>query len=339
MVNILYFGNKTSAFKSSKSVLETLEPLFGDFANVSSASNKKNKLLRILSMILLFFMKFRSTDYILIDVYSTKAYIFTIIISFLSNIFKKKYILILHGGDLPKRFINNEKKMKKLFIKAYSIVAPSNYLKEFFVKKGVPVTYIPNIIELKNYPFKARTSFSPNFISIRGFDTPYNPLMILKSMSILKTDFPNFKLYFIGDETDTNFNEITKYIDKNSLSENIYILPRMSKKEWTKLSEKVDFMISTPIIDNTPVSVIEGMALGLVVISTKVGGIPYLIEEDINGVLIDSNDHLGLANSLKMLLFDDNRCKEIAINGRKKARSFDWNFIKKDWEKLLSKNK
>jgi len=332
MVNILYFGNKTSAFKSSKSVLETLEPLFGDFANVSSASNKKNKLLRLLSMLLLFFMKFRSTDYILIDVYSTKAYIFTIIISFLSNIFKKKYILILHGGDLPKRFINNEKKMKKLFIKAYSIVAPSNYLKEFFVKKGVPVTYIPNIIELKNYPFKARTSFNPNFISLRGFDTPYNPLMILKSMSILK-------LYFIGDETDTNFNEITKYIDKYSLSENIYILPRMSKKEWTKLSEKVDFMISTPIIDNTPVSVIEGMALGLVVISTKVGGIPYLIEEDINGVLIDSNDHLGLANSLKMLLFDDNLCKEIAINGRKKARFFDWHFIKKDWEKLLSTNK
>ena len=87
MVNILYFGNKTSAFKASKSVLETLEPLFGDFANVSSASNKKNKLLRLLSMILLFFMKFRSTDYILIDVYSTKAYIYTIIISFLSNIF------------------------------------------------------------------------------------------------------------------------------------------------------------------------------------------------------------------------------------------------------------
>ena len=86
------------------------------------------------------------------------------------------------------------------------------------------------------------------------------------------------------------------------------------------------------------VKIIEGMALGLVVISTKVGGIPYLIEEDINGVLIDSNDHLGLANSLKMLLFDDNRCKEIAINGRKKARSFDWDFIKKDWEKLLSKN-
>lgn len=124
-LNILYFGNKTSSYKASTSMLETLEPLFGEFAEVHSASKQKNQILRLLSMIMLFFRKGRTADYLLVDVYSTRAYIYAQTIAFLAQLFKKKYIFSLHGGNLPQRFQINESSMRNTFTKG---VIPSNVL-------------------------------------------------------------------------------------------------------------------------------------------------------------------------------------------------------------------
>ena len=337
-VKLLYFGNKTSSYKASKSMLETLEPLFGEFATVHSASHHKNQLLRLLSMITLFFRKGRTADYLLVDVYSTRAYMYAQTIALLAQIFKKKYIFILHGGNLPQRFLSHEQSMRKTFLKAHAIVAPSNYLKHFFDQQGIPTHYIPNIIELNNYPFKQRTHFAPTFLSLRGFDSPYNPIMTLKAIQLLSNDFPGLKLYFVGAKTETHYEDIIQFIAVNKMEKQVEILPKMPKSEWIKLSERADFMLSNPVIDNTPVSIIEGMALGLVIISTNVGGVPFLVEENKDAFLVPSNDHEALAAKMKEALSQPEICLEMVQTARKKAGSFDWTVVKNEWKQLLSKS-
>ena len=54
---------------------------------------------------------------------------------------------------------------------------------------------------------------------------------------------------------------------------------KLEKNEWIKISADAGIFINTSNIDNTPVSLMEAMALGLPVVSTNVGGIPYLIED------------------------------------------------------------
>ena len=332
---LLYFGNKTSSFKGTKSVLETLEPLFGEFANVRSASKHKNQLLRLLSMIFLFLFKSKKADFILIDVYSTRAYIYTSVISFLSRLFKKKYILILHGGNLPNRFIKKGKSMRKVFEKAYAVVAPSNYLKSFFDKQGIDTFHIPNVIELSNYALKEREVFNPKFISIRGFGEIYNPMMILEAIKNLKSDYPNLSLMLIGSKSESLYDKVVKFIRENDLEENVTVLDKMSTEEWVRLSEQADFMLSTPVIDNTPVSIIEGLSLGLVIVSTNVGGIPYLLNDGVDAVLVESNDHFDLTDKLKMLIQNDELCKSLTHAGREKAKSYDWNVVKESWKQIF----
>lgn len=336
--SLLYFGNKTSSFKGTKSVMETLEPLFKEFANVRSASMHKNQMLRLLSMVFLFVFKCRSADYILIDVYSTRAYVYASTISFLSRLFNKKYILVLHGGNLPNRFIKHEKSMRKVFENAYAVVAPSNYLKSFFDSHGIMTIHIPNVIELSNYSFTKREFFNPTFISIRGFGEIYNPLMILKAINSLKTEFPNLKLTLIGSQGELLYGDVLKFISENNLEKNVTVLNKMPKDEWVKLSEQSDFMLSTPTIDNMPVSIIEGMSLGLVIVSTNVGGIPYLLEDGVDSILVESDNPKDLTDKLKVLLQNVDLCKSLAIAGRKKAEMYDWNVVKESWKRTLKIN-
>ena len=77
------------------------------------------------------------------------------------------------------------------------------------------------------------------------------------------------------------------------------------------------------------------MALGLPVISTNVGGIPYLVAHEENGVLVDKNDVKGMSKAIVELFNQPARRDNLILNGRKLAETFDWNLVKKQWNEIL----
>lgn len=334
-MKITYFGNKFSSYKSSKSVLETLELLFLEFCEVKSYSSKQGKIAKFIDMVLHFFTQGLKSDKIIIDVYSTSAFYFAWILGFLSFVFKKKYILFLHGGNLPNRYEKNPQLVAFLFKNSYKIIAPSHYLKSFFETKGFKITYIPNTIEIQDYPFQQRKHIQPKFLALRGFGKPYNPLMTLKAINILKEKYPNLELLLIGNENEFYYHQVVSYIQENQLEKNVKISNKIPKKEWIKLSKNYDIMISNPIIDNTPVSILEGMALGMCVISTNVGGVPFLVENEKEVLLVDLNNEKELVNKIEFLLKNSLMCEKLSINSRKKAETFSWENIKPMWKDLL----
>lgn len=333
-MKVLYLGNKFFTYKKVKSVMETLEPLFREFCTIKTSSDKKNQFLRSVDMLYHFFRYGLKSDKIIIDVYSTRAFYFAQIFSGLSRLFKKKYILFLHGGNLPFRYQKSPRFMSKMLNSAEYIIAPSHYLQSFFQENGFEVSLIPNIIELDHYPFKPRTQLRPRILALRGFGKPYNPLMTLKAINQIKEEFPGIALLMLGNNNDYFFDEVKNFISENKLEEVVTILPKCTRDEWVSMSADYDIMISNPVIDNTPVSLIEGMALGMCVISTNVGGVPHLVDE--NQVrLINSNDQLALAKEIKILLNNNEIANQLSCSGRKKAEDFNWTKIKNKWENIL----
>ena len=85
-----------------------------------------------------------------------------------------------------------------------------------------------------------------------------------------------------------------------------------------------------------PVSVIEAMALGLPIVSTDVGGLPFLITHNEEGLLVPPNDVNAMVDAIIRLKEDINLKDKLVINGRKKVEKFDWNQVRVKWEMLLS---
>jgi glycosyltransferase involved in cell wall biosynthesis len=333
---IVYFGSKISGFKNTKASMETLEPLIAEFCEIRTFSTKKNKLSKVFDMIFNFFRHGLFSNKIIIDVFSTSAFFYALILSALSIFFNKKYILVLRGGNLPSRYLNNKKLVTFIFRNAKNVVAPSFYLKSFFEVEGFTVIYIPNFIQIEQYKFKQRYIVEPNILSLRGFDKPYNPLMTLKAINLLKEKHKTIKLLLLGNKNEYYYNDVVEYIKNYKLESYVTVLNKLPRKEWLELSENFDIMVSTPIIDNTPVSIIEGMALGMCIISTNVGGISFLLNDGEDSILVENDNEFELVNAIELLLNDNDISYSLSKKAREKASSLDWLNIKNEWHFLIA---
>ncbi|MDH7912983.1 glycosyltransferase family 4 protein [Winogradskyella sp. SYSU M77433] len=335
MKNVLYIGNALSKTGKTKSTIDTLGVHLGENYSVKIASDKSNKALRILDMVWLVITNSAKADIVLIDTYSTVNFYYALIISQLCRVFNIKYINILHGGNLESRLKNNPKLSAMIFKNAYKLVAPSNFLKSVFEHYGYKsVDYIPNTIEIEKYDYNERKIDSINLLWVRSFSEIYNPeLAVLVLEELLKKGYAA-KLTMVGPEVDGSLNETKKLATNKDLAVNF--TGKLTKEEWIKLSQKSNVFINTTNFDNTPVSVIEAMALGLPIVSTNVGGISFLINNEEEGLLVSLNNVEELVQAILKFKNNDVFRLKTTKSARLKVENFDWNKIKPLWKKLLA---
>ncbi len=333
---ILYIGNALSRKGATVTSVETLGVfLRNEGYEVIVSSSVQNKILRMLDMIKAVFFLKNQTQTVLIDTYSTTNFWYAVIIGFWCRFFKLDYIPILRGGNLPYRLKNNPSVCKRLFENAKCNIVPSQYLLRDFKDAGFTnLKYIPNTIETTKYPFIERSKIKPNLLWVRSFATLYNPIMAIKVLQALQKEYPDATLTMVGPKKDNSFDECQLFVKENNLP--VTFTGKLSKQEWMALGASHDIFISTTNFDNTPISVIEAMALGLPVVSTDVGGMPFLIQDQIDGVLTPEKDIMEFTSKLVTLLKNPTLVNTISKNGRAKAESFDWRLVKISWNEVLS---
>tara|TARA_R100000306_G_scaffold889_2_gene2404 strand:- start:56183 stop:57208 length:1026 start_codon:yes stop_codon:yes gene_type:complete len=336
--NLLYIGNKLAAKGNTLSTIESLSlKLQEEGFIVKTASSQKNMGLRMLAMIKAVFNNRKWADVVLIDTYSTLNFQYAVAVATLCRFYHIPYVPILHGGNLPSRLQKSSKQSNKLFGNALTNVAPSHYLLAAFKEEGYSnLTYIPNTIEIENYPFLFRKNIKPKLLWVRSFSEIYNPMLALYVVEgLLKNGHTNTELCMVGPDKDGSMETCKAYAKQKNLP--VTFTGGLAKKEWLQLSKDYDIFINTTHVDNTPVSVIEAMALGLPVISTHVGGIPYLLTHDETGVLVPPNSVANFVTAIERILQNPEETTAIAIKARKTVEKFDWEEVKKQWITVLQK--
>lgn len=333
--NLLYIGNKLSGNGNTATSIETLGRfLENEGYTIYYASSKKNKILRMFDMFFTTIRYAKKVEYVLIDVYSTQNFWFAVIISQLCRLLNLKYISKLHGGNLPIRIEKSPFFSNLLFNNAYSNIAPSKYLLEAFQKKHYRnLKYIPNTIDLKEYDYSERNINCPKLLWVRSFSVIYNPKMAIKVFYFLKKEFPEAALCMVGPDKEGLVEECKAFA--NDLNIEVTFTGKLEKEEWINLSSNFNVFINTTHFDNTPVSVIEAMALGLSIVSTNVGGIPYLLEHNINALLVEDNNVIAMTEAIRRLINDKELKRTMRANSRKLVEEFDWQKIKLQWFALL----
>ncbi|XGA82111.1 glycosyltransferase [Polaribacter sejongensis] len=77
----------------------------------------------------------------------------------------------------------------------------------------------------------------------------------------------------------------------------------------------------------------EAMALGLPLVSTNVGGIPFLIDDKIDGLLVSKANAEEMTNAIIAIL--NNTYPNLAIKAREKVTNFSWENNKEKWFQIL----
>lgn len=330
-MHLLYIGNNLKSKRANLASIQTLGSLLSaEGYTVYYASSQLNKLLRLLDMAYAVYKYRKHINVVLIDVYSTHNFYFALVTSQLCRFFKLRYITNLNGGNLPARLRVHPKMSALVFNHAHTNIAPSLYLKDAFEAKGYTnLTYIPNSIELANYPFTSRTFDTPKLLWVRSFASLYHPQLAVQVLKALRDKGVDAELCMVGPDSDGTLAEVQALAKR--LHVKVTFTGKLTKAEWTALATDYNVFINTTNFDNTPVSVIEAMALGLPVVSTNVGGMPYLISHDLDGLLVPPNDVDAMVSAILQLFEDPSKRELLIANARSKVEEFDWDVVRSQW--------
>jgi glycosyltransferase involved in cell wall biosynthesis len=246
----------------------------------------------------------------------------------------KKIVLIAHGGAIPERMKTRSTKYLGLMNKADCIVCPSGFLVAEFAKYNQPCTIIENVINLQDYPFKAKQIIRPNILWMRAFEEPYNPLMAVRVLATVKQQYPLAKMAMAG--FDFGMLQQTKDLAKQlTVLDSIEFPGYISKEQKNRHASECDVYICTNKIDNAPISIIEMMALGVPVVTVNSGGIPYLVKDKHDCLMVEDDDVEGMSKSILYLINNPEKAKELVNNARASAEKFGEDAVMKKWKLLL----
>jgi glycosyltransferase involved in cell wall biosynthesis len=269
------------------------------------------------------------------------------IIALAVRFFKPRPVVItLWGSD---KYITQIPIFSKIIIRvlntADAIVCENNNLKAFLVSQGLDskiITLIRNGINLDFFQpgdsMKVRKKLGLKndrliLLSIGSLNKNKNHALLINAFSEIVTSKSSLHLYIIGKGKEQN--RLKKKIKELKLEQKITLLGLLDHKSISEWLKAADIFILPSQNEGTPNSLLEAMASGLPVIASQVGGIPELIQENIEGLLFKSDSKEDLKEKLYKLIKDNQLQEFLGKNAQKKiATHYDsW---KNQSEKLLA---
>lgn len=309
-----------------------LEPMGFPIRTTSGVMNKALRLFDMLRSILLWRRDFQL---VVTEIFSGPAFLWAEATTYLLGWLGKPVVLWLHGGNLPAFARANPGRVRRLLSAGARVVAPSGYLRHHLGEYRGDIEVLPNGLDLSGYRFRLREGVAPNLVWLRSFHPIYRPEMALEVVRLLREDYPAVRLSMYGPDKDGTQDFLRQRAGQQGLEEQVSFPGRVPKAEVPDAIQSGDVFLNTTDVDNTPVSVIEAMACGACVVSTSVGGIPFLLEHEEDALLVPAGDAEAMAASVRRLVEDPDLAARLSRKAREKAETFDWSRVLPRWEALL----
>lgn len=235
------------------------------------------------------------------------------------------------GNQLLRRIIN----WMYSFPNVKKIIMQTENNKNFFSKrlrKKVEVIYNP--IEMEDFYVGCAISQKKKnkIVTVSRLEKQKHQHILVSAFSEFHKIHPDYTLTFygIGSRKDA----LEQQAKNLGISKNVFFPGRVVNV--CEAIKDADMFIMTSEYEGMSNSLIEAMCLGLPCISTKVSGATDLIENDVNGVLIDIDDTKALIKEMNKIVVDTERAKIISLNAIKIYEQLRADKISKKWIECIS---
>ncbi|TDM12389.1 glycosyltransferase family 4 protein [Macrococcus lamae] len=154
-----------------------------------------------------------------------------------------------------------------------------------------------------------------------------NQMFLLRNWKAIKERAPHAVLLFAG--IGPNLDSYQQYVVENELQDIQFLGFR---KDVPKLLQISDMMTLLSLREGLPKSVMEGMAEGLPCIVTNTRGLVDLVEDNVNGYVIEKDNDVSLVQSFANLANHSEERERMGNNSRRLVKDFSLNAVMKDYE-------
>jgi glycosyltransferase involved in cell wall biosynthesis len=299
---------------------------------------------RILSYILkslIFSLKLRKQ----IDVIHVHTADYPMIPAFFFSLFNHKpYIVACRGSDIrlsSKKFLRRALQLPFLR-NAKTLLTVSDEMADLLKKKYgicrhkilvIKNAYDDRIIKPVTNKVQAEKLGSKRIICVANLRPEKDHMTLLKGFKLVTESMDGVQLVLIGDGFLRK--QLEDFCIKHGLK-NVQFLGTIPFSDVLENVAKSDVFILTSVEEAMPNAVIEALSLGRPVIATRVGGIPEIVEDEFNGLLIPPKSPKMVAKAIKRLLKDERLYSNLASNALKSVYDRSWSKTILRYEKVYA---
>ena len=215
--------------------------------------------------------------------------------------------------------------IKKIINDSTAISAANEYEKEIFldINQKSKIKIIRNGVNLETLVskqnFKEKYQINSKFILFVGrFSKSKGIETLIQSINIIKNEkrITDTKLVIMG--VDFGFEkEMDELIEKFNLSEKILVIKNPPREDVISAYGESEFLVLPSQWELSPLVPLESFAFKKPVISTRSHGIPFTVQDDKNGILVEPENSEELSKAMIKLLLDNELREKLGLSGYK----------------------
>jgi glycosyltransferase involved in cell wall biosynthesis len=245
-----------------------------------------------------------------------------------ARLWGKRVILNYHSGEAPDHL---RRSALARFVMRHVVdanVVPSTFLRDVLLSFEINADVVHNTIDLRQFVYRSRDPLRPRLLCTRNFEPMYNVACVLRAFAKIQAPYPDATLTLVGSGSQ----DAALRAQAAALGlRNVTFAGRVTPSEIHRYYADADIYVQAPSIDNMPLSVLEAFASGMPVVSTDVGGVPSILRDGVDGLLVPDNDDEALATSVLKLLRDPLFARALAGSAHHTLAAYEWSVVREGW--------
>jgi L-malate glycosyltransferase len=251
------------------------------------------------------------------------------------------YVLTAHLGDVPGGVPEKTERWFRwiypfthtIWKRAARVNAVSGFTRDLVLNSyPVEVDIIPNGVDLKALqPGQIELHDPPTLVFAGRFMEQKNPIQIIRSLSKIKD--LDWQCILIGDGPLRA--DMESEIARSGLEQRIHLKGWVTPQEVLDWFQRSDILFMPSRSEGLPVTGVQGLAMGLAVVASDIGGFKDIVEPGSNGILVPLNEPAGYERALRDLLSNPPRLLAYRKASRILAERFELSRVIPAYEQML----
>lgn len=244
---------------------------------------------------------------------------------------RRPVIVNYRGGEADAFFSRSFKRVRPTLNKASAIVVPSAFLRSVFERWGYCSVVVPNIIDLTRFGAADKhangdQSQGPHIVVTRNLEPIYDIPTALRVLARVRSRWPDARMTVAGSGPESA--RLIQLAHDLGVADAVTFAGRVDNEHMAELYHRADIMLNTSLADNMPISFLEALASGVPIVSTDVGGIPYLVTDGEQALLAPAADDEALAARVEHLWLDPQLRGRLQRAGLELVGQFEWTQVR-----------
>jgi len=237
-------------------------------------------------------------------------------------------IVVNYRGGFAGEFLARQAAWVRFSMRrAARLIVPSDFLRTVFAGHAMAADIVPNIVDTGRFnPGGELAGVPPVILVARNLEPIYDNASAIRALAQVKAHVPSAQLIVAGSGPEAA--GLKQLAESLNLGDSVRLTGRVEAADMPALYRNARVALNPSRIDNMPNSVLEALAAGVPVVSTRVGGVPYIVEHEKTALLVEPGAVADMAEAIVCILTDPALAERLRTAGFETAQTYTWPKIK-----------